>query len=363
VPQAMTVFIAVTQTDQRVKGKDYESIGFYLFRADSTDLKLIRPSAEMEASSFSHSRDASREVLLTPDVSYVLMPCMFHPGSIADYSLHIYSPQIKVGFSQIINPYPVTQEGNWSVARHTAGGCFNSPTWRQNPQYLLSSKEHQTVCVDLTQKVGPNQPIQFIGFYVLQASAGTQAVLFPDEDSELHTTFENIVTQRLRFEMEPGVNYVVIPCCFEAFKEGSFTLSVYSKSVVLVRPAKARSQIQMGEWRGRTSGGCINHPSWVNNPRFSIVLKETTRLCIVLEQEADADGNCKHYGGFYLAVDDGTELNQTAIVGKSEFNNGRQITVTFPSVPPNNYLLIPAPYEEGFEGEGRFTVYIYQERS
>jgi len=32
----------------------------------------------------------------------------------------------------------VTKRGEWSVAKRSAGGCFNTSQWRQNPQYFLT---------------------------------------------------------------------------------------------------------------------------------------------------------------------------------------------------------------------------------
>lgn len=36
----------------------------------------------------------------------------------------------------------VTKRGEWSIEKRSAGGCFNTNQWRQNPQYFINIKGH-----------------------------------------------------------------------------------------------------------------------------------------------------------------------------------------------------------------------------
>jgi hypothetical protein len=53
-------------------------------------------------------------------------------------------------------------QGTWKG--RTAGGCFNFPTWRNNPQYILKTSEKGKVTIELTQNEDNH-----IGFYVMKA--------------------------------------------------------------------------------------------------------------------------------------------------------------------------------------------------
>ena len=36
----------------------------------------------------------------------------------------------------------VTKRGEWSIEKRSAGGCFNTNQWRQNPQYFININGH-----------------------------------------------------------------------------------------------------------------------------------------------------------------------------------------------------------------------------
>ena len=51
-----------------------------------------------------------------------------------------------------------------------------------------------------------------------------------------------------------------------------------------------------GEWLGATAGGCINHPTWRNNPQYFLFMRQTATVTITLVQ----DGGDDHSVGFYV---------------------------------------------------------------
>jgi hypothetical protein len=42
-----------------------------------------------------------------------------------------------------------------------------------------------------------------------------------------------------------------------------------------------------GEWKGSSAAGCLNYPSWVNNPQYRIVPNVTSWVSIVVIQSPE----------------------------------------------------------------------------
>jgi len=95
-------------------------------------------------------------------------------------------------------------KGSWKG--RTAGGCFNYPTWRNNPQYLLKTSEKGKVVLELTQNEDNH-----IGFYVLKADGKIR--FFPVEGvskTEYILVHSPIFERMFRFLTEDPVTSFIL---------------------------------------------------------------------------------------------------------------------------------------------------------
>ncbi|GMS96327.1 hypothetical protein PENTCL1PPCAC_18502 [Pristionchus entomophagus] len=139
----------------------------------------------------------------------------------------------------------VQQDGAWSIAEKTAGGCANHPrTYWHNPQFgsrftvTGESVEHDgkcTIIVAVLQKYRrelrvENKDSLPIGFSIYQAPALSQALdeqFFRSNKSIARTpVFIDLREVTVRFRAEPG-EYIIVPCAFEPNTEAEFLMRVF----------------------------------------------------------------------------------------------------------------------------------------
>ena len=131
--------------------------------------------------------------------------------------------------------------------------------------------------------------------------------------------------------MTPGETYAVIPSTFHKGTENKFFLNIFSKKRIVVkepvseelsgRTIKVRwiyhiwkysNEIYQGKWvKGKTAGGCANHPTWGLNPQYVLTVKAAGEVTISLEQLTE---NLTHIG-YTVMKGDGSQRR------KPEMNN------------------------------------------
>ena len=109
----------------------------------------------------------------------MIIPCTFDPGHEAQFfiqvfsnkeiilyelhgnylSIEVQSSKSRAAFAFTINSH----EGEWTAK--TSGGCLNYYSWRNNPQYLVTSLE--TVKVNITLHQQRLTALESIGFYIV----------------------------------------------------------------------------------------------------------------------------------------------------------------------------------------------------
>jgi hypothetical protein len=98
--------------------------------------------------------------------------------------------------------------------------------------------------------------------------------------------------------LEAG-QYILIPCTFDPGQEASFQVNIYSNTYAIeleLIDEEKLSRLQ-GEWKGKSAGGCLNHPTWRFNPQFVVKITKPVKLRIQLEQNP---GNRIQFIGFYI---------------------------------------------------------------
>ena len=95
-------------------------------------------------------------------------------------------------------------------------------------------------------------------------------------------------------------DYVIIPTTFEPGKERAFAISAYSSLPLQLSALNSNEDWKetstIGEWKGRTAGGCFSNQTWRNNPQFKLVTSKPTSMTILLSKM----DNSNIYIGFYL---------------------------------------------------------------
>jgi len=81
------------------------------------------------------------------------------------------------------------------------------------------------------------------------------------------------------FPLDPG-EYVLVPTTFNPSQLMPYYLHVFSYSPIechLIGDGPGRAAaVASGKWSGKTSGGCFNHQTWVNNPKYLMKFGKST---------------------------------------------------------------------------------------
>ncbi len=109
------------------------------------------------------------------------------------------------------------------------------------------------------------------------------------------------------------------------------------------------NEICQGKWiKGKTAGGCANHPTWGLNPQYVLTVKAAGEVTIALEQLTE---NLTHIG-FTVMKGDGTQRRRAemkdAVGNSGSFVNSAQVSADF-KLTPGDYIVVPStfrPHEE-----------------
>jgi len=344
--------------------EDFETIGFYVLKVKEAD-ECVRelPSADIVTKAdFGRSSEAVATATLDKKMHYIIVPCTFDPGYTGEFKLEIF------GDSDIrLKPLkPSTQEvflqGEW--AGQSAGGCINTPLWRNNPQFFLFMQQTGKVNISLGQ--GDND--DSIGFYVVKTNGHRVIVIDSKEDILGKGAFEKKRDVNCELTLEQSKDpYCIIPCTFKPNIEKKFWISVNleggekPKNVLNLLPCNyvwAKKSIRH-EWKDGQSGGCRNNEAtWLQNPICKLDAEESGDIIVILSQPhcKEPEGNSI---GFYIVKtkSEGPLTNaNVSMVGKGAFRRDYEVSAKL-SLTKGIYYIIPCTFKAG--GKGGFTLTIY----
>lgn len=206
----------------------------------------------------------------------------------ADYAAHINTVYV-CKILRDADWHRAELHDEWSTAAGTAGGCFNFPTWRANPQWVLRVSEPTHAHFVLLQpdsrvsRSGGATQSHTIGMYIMRGHERFLRRVLVNSDEidgdEIVDSTDfvlrrevscNTLDEEGEMPLVPGVPYVLVPSSFYPHKDGTFKLIMYTQSEVgsLERvPALLRQQ-KRGQWIGRSAGGPEGGPTWKLNPQF-----------------------------------------------------------------------------------------------
>eukprot|EP00900_Chrysochromulina_parva_P012449 jgi/Chrpa1/21204/Chrysochromulina_OHIO_Genome00006541-RA len=208
-------------------------------------------------------------------------------------------------------------EGEWT--EQTAGGCFNFPEWRKNPQYEIRTGPNETQAPDprtnpaaLTGRVlsasdggrkrggdegGPVYEKK-IGMYIMRGDeVYRRRVLFDSDeiegdevvDSTPFMAYRDVTCNTMDEENEPGLfsmqRFVLIPSTFAPGGKGIFRIVILT-SEPLEQPPEPIPPLKTlhvaGAWTEANAGGCRNFYTWRKNEQYHLQLSRPARVSVVL---------------------------------------------------------------------------------
>uniref|UniRef100_A0A6B2KYH0 Calpain catalytic domain-containing protein n=1 Tax=Arcella intermedia TaxID=1963864 RepID=A0A6B2KYH0_9EUKA len=229
----------------------------------------------------------------------------------------------------------------------SAGGCPNFDTWSKNPQYHVRVPETSKVfvslrqpCMRLKSKYKPTYP-KALGFcvFVKGDSSPDPKVRRGPTDLVCLSPFFAGREISVEFEAKANVDYVIVPSHFKPGEENPFFIFIYTinpKAHVALCVSSGASQSTQGKesapqqgaqaapsaggggggggpkteitleaaWiKGKTAGGCINEPTWKQNPQFILELPTESKIAVTLKQTQKVDNKFLHCGFIILKAD------------------------------------------------------------
>eukprot|EP00163_Fabomonas_tropica_P001464 TRINITY_DN110_c0_g1_i1.p1 TRINITY_DN110_c0_g1~~TRINITY_DN110_c0_g1_i1.p1 ORF type:complete len:1356 (+),score=541.37 TRINITY_DN110_c0_g1_i1:948-5015(+) len=322
--------------------------------------------------------------------------------------------------------YKRTQvKGRWDE-KYCGGSVNNRTSWLLNPQYRLfvpkdddeddeneaeansdadegSDKEDGEpkapvkktvpVTVTLTQPdirpTGKTEFEQALGIYLLTT---TQPRDEEDDDPNAEPTsllrkekvksaeevayqanFEYARSITVTLDLEPGQEYILMPCTYEPGYLGEYLLNVvstkeYQFKFILgdklpFRPLNdKRLRIEAtGKWTTKKAGGCPNYGTWKNNPQFCVRSDDRDiEVTVEVEQEAEGDSEEALPIGFQMVRNRRAEkiskLSKNLILGHAPYVYDKVAFVDVTLKKGVNYILVPSTFEPG--QKGKFTVRV-----
>jgi len=240
------------------------------------------------------------------------------------------------------------------------------PTWRYNPQIFVQSDEPQEVQLQVAQDIRSK-------FYIGVVAGKTngrvsrQLALEPNQIVN-RTEPEANQSVKTTIELEAGVLYVVIPSTFSPGEEGKYLLTFTSSKELKISelpPGEEWKYVtQKGEWKGKSSGGCLNHETFANNPQFVLKAELLTNAIILLTQSPTQSESESDTVGLYVFETKSVKAKLTAaqmapkeMRASSDFSRTIEATCEIQLQPKKIYCIVPCTFEPGHQNAFDLTVF------
>ena len=240
----------------------------------------------------------------------------------------------------------------------SAAGCFNYPTWRNNPQYVLYIKKTANVEITLTQS-DMKPEIYHIGFYVFQGNQFIKRVIEKDEMIE-KCSLEDQITVSITVKLTGSTTpYMIIPCTFDPGEQTDFKLSVKllanTNDVLsfykLLPSNDWIKNIVKGKWGKSNAGGCRNFSTHLLNDQFLISLPNGGKCNGKILLQTGNGEEIDELGLYLLSPPKGlahkvVHLLDAPLLSKSGFNLPNEAILDFRIDAENEQIvIIPCTFE------------------
>ncbi|XP_031826247.1 calpain-7 [Nomia melanderi] len=158
---------------------------------------------------------------------------------------------------------------------------------------------------------------------------------------------------KIKLDAQSDTRYTLVISQYEKTNTIYYTLRAYGTCPFTLRKIsnfyKYEKEITDGQWKGITAGGCSNHPTYQNNPRYQLILESSNNdnyLLIILK------GPKEYQIGFYVTsvvLNDSDAPGAFKVKNSGPFRSGF-IYLELDSVPAGTYNIVPSTYNPGQEG-------------
>ena len=382
--------------------QDDPFVGFYLFRSNSGNVaRISRKDLEGRTKNFSDAKEVIETVRLDPG-AYILLPCTYDPGVQLPFHVQILADS-ELENVAFIEEVVVQVEGEWKGA--SAGGNFSHPSWRLNPQYLVTATSECSIVASLEQSPKATAAeLPFISLAVIRPGASLNQQIGPPGAASsssasgqttritsklFHITpkevvslsqFSNVLRQvSVPLSISPSKPLLLLPMTMAPNTETTFKLAVNHKDAKIERLTdNLYAKAVQGEWSkaNGTAGGCINNrDTWLQNPKFRFATKKPGTLRFIMQQQpaasalASAAASSSHQhgptaapiapGGFYifkLSSGQATSFTRQDLVGKSDIVSSKEVRAQF-DFEVGIYCIILTKFEPN--AEGKFSLHLF----
>ncbi|EKX42458.1 hypothetical protein GUITHDRAFT_164093 [Guillardia theta CCMP2712] len=302
VPSSSTVVITVAQFDSRVQGRELELVpaGITVLKAKKGSFPSrvwrVEDGVVVAQQYPVRSRDVSLTVKLHADTLYYVIPYTSSTTKTAPFTLRLYSSGV-VELQRVPPLSKVSVRGQWTD--RTGGGPVDSPTFFNNPQYVVKVVEEEkrlegasmisfanhdvevlltkaednleassSSSLDLEDEGRRSQQPCTVGLSVLRGES--RVIDFPAKETMVHSGMEyGRKVARVQTKCRTRSSFIVIPWTTTPKTDSFFTLNLYSEGQVQVdKIPDVRRLSVMGEWRGQSAAGSHLNTSWSSNPQF-----------------------------------------------------------------------------------------------
>jgi calpain-7 len=142
------------------------------------------------------------------------------------------------------------------------------------------------------------------------------------------------------FELESGINYIVMPCTLQPNCVAKFTLSAFSKfrmgqDVQLSSIDDGYTTQLEGEWLEKKAGGSPDFETWKYNPRFLLFIEQDCDVRLVLVQKLDDTL-------YRMGINVISEMNEM-VLETSSWKQSRVVELR-DMLQPGKYFVVPSTY-------------------
>eukprot|EP01125_Pyxidicula_operculata_P016579 TRINITY_DN5723_c0_g1_i1.p1 TRINITY_DN5723_c0_g1~~TRINITY_DN5723_c0_g1_i1.p1 ORF type:complete len:708 (+),score=180.70 TRINITY_DN5723_c0_g1_i1:166-2289(+) len=217
----------------------------------------------------------------------------------------------------------IVVEHQWD--EDTSGGCSNFPTWKQNDQFGITVPSGTDVFICLMQedqrlKKGKELYNDALGFSIFKEDP-SRKLTFPYADKLWKQAAYSESRQVVSYLHLSTGKYILVPATFDSGIRMPYFMHIFSFYPITVElipdgPGNASAYVK-GEWRGATAGGCFNHDSWINNPKYYVEFESTQGSCDVDILLTQGPGPLRQIGMYIFGeYEDGKDVDPELLVKK-----------------------------------------------
>jgi hypothetical protein len=302
--------------------------------------------------------------------NYVLIPSTFEPDNLVNFNITVFSDTgIKfVGDTSVgsddkdDDDTPAASSSKASIATPASSASSDVDLIKEKQAHLATITKLSDVTGQLEQIRSSNLRLQE-QVKSLQSGSGSgtgtavvDTKLFGDylAEAQRHASAKD---QDKLAEVFKKMQAVIVPEAGASGASSGAAGSVDGTFKETTTPQTGKNVAIFGAWNGKSAGGCLNYPTWRNNPQIFLTIRQPSKLSISLTQQ-DSDGSKPVSAGMYIFGGDVSNGRRVMVLpdadedvlAKCKFTDNKTVKMEV-AIPASDkpYILMPATFEPGKE--------------